>query len=212
MKNFYRLGLDIGTNSLGWALWELGPDGPTQVIDMGVRVFSDGRETGKEIGPGESLAVQRRTARGMRRRRDRLLQRKKALVNFLVREKLWPKDPASRTEICKLNPYSLRAKAVSERLTGEELGRVLLHLCQRRGFKSNRKTDSEDDGGKYKKRIAALDTVLDESGYKTLGELLNARKKTGARFRADTEYYPDRHHYIMNSRLSPKNRRGISPI
>ena len=80
MRIRYRLGLDLGTNSIGWALWKLDADGPAGLQDAGVRIFSDGRNSKN----GESLAVQRREARGMRRRRDRLLLRKRALVDKLV--------------------------------------------------------------------------------------------------------------------------------
>ena len=127
MQIRYRLGLDLGTNSIGWALWELGADGLSGLKDAGVRIFSDGRESQKSGVPGESLAVQRREARGMRRRRDRLLLRKRALVDKLVQEAIWPDDPELRIHFSKWDPYHLRAKALTARLSPEELGRVLLH-------------------------------------------------------------------------------------
>ncbi|MDT2076465.1 MAG: hypothetical protein RMX26_10810, partial [Planktomarina sp.] len=60
-----RLGLDIGTNSIGWWLFATENDKITEVLDGGVRIFSDGRNAKS----GESLAVERRAARGQRRRR-----------------------------------------------------------------------------------------------------------------------------------------------
>ena len=54
-----RLGLDIGTNSIGWCLYE-----GDAIKDIGVRIFSDGRDPKS----GASLAVDRREARAMRRR------------------------------------------------------------------------------------------------------------------------------------------------
>ncbi len=78
MKNKmqYRLALDLGTTSLGWAMLRVKPneDGqlqPCAIIKAGVRIFSDGRNP----KDGSSLAVTRREARAMRRRRDRLLKR-----------------------------------------------------------------------------------------------------------------------------------------
>ncbi len=53
----YRLGIDLGTNSLGFALVELRNGQPLQPIHMGVRIFSDGREA----KTGASLAVDRHT-------------------------------------------------------------------------------------------------------------------------------------------------------
>ncbi|OQX29730.1 MAG: hypothetical protein B0D92_02205, partial [Spirochaeta sp. LUC14_002_19_P3] len=197
MEKNYRLGIDLGTNSLGWALWELTEDGqPVRVKDAGVRLFSDGREPGMGDNPGESLAVARRIARGMRRRRDRLLQRKQVLINALVREGLWPQNAGEREGFSLMDPYVLRKKAIHEKLTKEELGRVLLHLCQRRGFKSNRKDTSKDDEkGKNKVRIKAFNEELDRQNAATLGEYLHAHKRQGIRFREESEYYPDRAHY-----------------
>ena len=40
----YRLALDLGTTSLGWALIKLNTENqPVAVIKAGVRIFSDGR-------------------------------------------------------------------------------------------------------------------------------------------------------------------------
>ena len=41
-----RLGLDIGTNSIGWWLYRTDGNCITEVIDGGVRIFSDGRKSG----------------------------------------------------------------------------------------------------------------------------------------------------------------------
>ena len=70
----YRLALDLGTTSIGWAILRLNneaPPSPTAIIKAGVRIFNNGRDAKTEA----SLAVTRREARGMRRRRDRLLKR-----------------------------------------------------------------------------------------------------------------------------------------
>ena len=72
----YRLALDLGTTSIGWCLIRLdASEAPVAIIRMGSRIFSDGRNP----KDGASLAVTRRLARQMRRRRDRLLKRKARL-------------------------------------------------------------------------------------------------------------------------------------
>ena len=78
-----RLGLDVGTNSIGWCLVEFDEEHPigSRIVDIGVRIFSDGRDP----KTGASLAVDRRTARGMRRRRDRYLGRRSAFLDNLIR-------------------------------------------------------------------------------------------------------------------------------
>lgn len=57
-----RLGLDIGTNSIGWCLTEYDEqhESGTAIVDIGARIFSDGRDPKS----GASLAVDRRAARG----------------------------------------------------------------------------------------------------------------------------------------------------
>lgn len=77
-----RLGLDVGTSSIGWCLVQV--DEPVRhgrIIDLGARIFSDGREAKS----GESLAVARRDARAMRRRRDRYLRRRTVFLEELIR-------------------------------------------------------------------------------------------------------------------------------
>ena len=50
----YRLALDLGSTSLGWAMIRLNADNqPCAVIKAGVRIFSDGRNP----KDGSSLAV-----------------------------------------------------------------------------------------------------------------------------------------------------------
>jgi len=142
-----RLGLDIGTNSIGW--WIYATDGGeiTSVVDGGVRIFSDGRDPKS----GASLAVDRRLARSQRRRRDRYLRRKAALMKRMAEAGLMPADPQDAKALERLDPYALRASGLDEALLLTHFGRALFHLNQRRGFKSNRKTDRGDnESGKIK--------------------------------------------------------------
>ncbi len=78
----YRLGLDMGSNSIGWCCLTLDEAGaPCGVLDAGVRIFPDGRNP----KDGTSLAASRRLPRAMRRNRDRYLQRRANLLNVLSR-------------------------------------------------------------------------------------------------------------------------------
>jgi CRISPR-associated endonuclease Csn1 len=186
----YRLGLDIGTNSIGWWVLTLDAEGhPNGSLAAGVRIFSDGRNP----KDGTSLAVQRRGPRGMRRRRDRYLLRRDDLMEMLRAVCLMPPDEAERKCLETLDPYELRAKALHGPLTPHELGRTLFHLNQRRGFKSNRKTDKPEDN-KLTEKIGELKRRIMESGAKTLGEYLHKRRLKGKMVRARPEagFYPDR--------------------
>lgn len=143
----YRLALDLGSTSLGWAMVRLKDDQPAAVIKAGVRIFSDGRNP----KDGASLAVSRRTGRAMRRRRDRLLKRKNRMAALLVQHGFFPDDMEQRKALEPLNPYELRAKGLDSPLSPAEFARALFHINQRRGFRSNRKTDKKDnDSGALK--------------------------------------------------------------
>ncbi|MCW5262183.1 type II CRISPR RNA-guided endonuclease Cas9 [Verminephrobacter eiseniae] len=163
----YRLALDLGSTSLGWAIFRLNEARePTAIIRAGVRIFSDGRDA-----KSKPLAVHRRDARAMRRRRDRLLKRKKRMHDQLVQHGFFPADVVERKELERLNPYQLRAKGLHEALTPGEFARALFHINQRRGFKSNRKTDRKDnDSGALKQAISELRKRIQDSGCATAGE------------------------------------------
>ncbi len=187
-----RLGLDIGTNSIGWCLIE----DDARIVDIGVRIFADGRDPKS----GASLAVDRRAARAMRRRRDRYLGRRSAFLKALVEYGLMPTDAEEAKLVAERDPYELRARALGGRLEPYEIGRALFHLNQRRGFKSNRKAerktkDAED--GKIASGAKALDQAMAENGADTLGQFLASRETKRVRMNGenqDYDFYPQRRH------------------
>jgi CRISPR-associated endonuclease Csn1 len=141
----YRLALDLGSKSLGWAMFRLNASKePIAVIKAGIRIFSDGREPAAPGQVGTSLAANRREKRAMRRRHDRLLKRKTRMMDTLVKHGFFPADEAARKALEQLDPYTLRAKGLEQALTPAEFARALFHINQRRGFKSNRKLDKID--------------------------------------------------------------------
>ena len=196
----FRLGLAVGTNSIGWAALTLEAGlSPSGILDMGVRVFSDGRDP----KDGSSLAFKRRIQRGQRRRRDRYLDRRSELVDTLVACGLMPPDSDARRTVAQLDPYALRARALDHKLTPYELGRALFHLNQGRGFKSNRQVEQHDgsETGVTKQATQALEGRMAELDLRTLGEFLDQQRRRGrpTRFRnlatgaaARYEFYPTR--------------------
>lgn len=100
-----RLALDIGSSSIGWLLYEIVDNRPVRILDGGVRIFGDGRQA----KTGQSLAVGRRNARAMRRRRDRYLRRRAMLMKRMAEAGLMPQDPDEAAALTVLDPYALRA-------------------------------------------------------------------------------------------------------
>lgn len=164
----YILGLDIGTASIGWAIIEVRTGRTIALKFAGVRIFEAGVEGDIERGKDASRAAGRRLARLQRRQLWRRANRLRRVFTELQRFGLFPEGDASSparherlkqldSELQKkhvpendvvaaqLLPYLLRAKGVTEALTLHELGRALFHLGQRRGYRSNRKTDQQSE-------------------------------------------------------------------
>ena len=196
----YRLGLDVGSNSLGWFVVWLDDNGdPIQLGPGGARIYPDGRDPQSKT----SNAVSRRVARGARRRRDRYLKRRTNLMAQLVTYGLMPRSIADKKALENLDPYQCRARALDETLTAHQIGRALFHLNQRRGFLSNRKTEknADDDKGAIKEANRNLENLMRAAGARTLGEFFFGRQRTRQYVRArnrstgtkaEYEFYPTR--------------------
>lgn len=178
------LGLDLGTNSIGWALID---DKLNKIIGMGSRIFPVGVDN---LGDGEgelSKNASRTGARGTRRQFFRKKLRKKVLLKELASLNMCPltadnfdnwkttkKFPTKELAFWfALNPYELRNKALNEKLTFEEIGRIFYHLIQRRGFLSNSRSAGKDDGAIFKGNAKEGKIGIDETRVqienKTLG-------------------------------------------
>jgi CRISPR-associated endonuclease Csn1 len=168
------LGLDLGPNSIGWALVD---SEPARIIDTGVRVFAEGVDqfdTKKEKPRNEA----RRIARGMRRQIRRRSERKRAVRRALVAAGLLPADHDQFRRLLSEDPYELRARSLDEKLDVHEIGRIFLHLSMRRGFLSNRKKDRKDSEVKgMLAEINDLAAQMKQAGC-TLGQLLHRKALT----------------------------------
>jgi len=173
----YSLGLDIGTSSIGWAVLDLDKE---RIHDLGVRIF----ERPEDPQNGDSLAKPRRDARSARRRLKRRRQRLNHLKRFFVSQNILTKDRVEKVLNCtsdfnKLDVYDLRAKALAEELSPEELLKVLYQIAKRRGFKSNRKVveESDKEGGRVTSALKANEKFLADNSYTTVGDALSRDEK-----------------------------------
>lgn len=204
------LGLDLGTNSLGWGLVEQESNEEYKLLDKGVCVFQEGVAREKNV---EKPATQDRTAaRGQRRHYFRRKLRKIGLLKVLMEYGLCPKLTDEELDAWRnngeypmneafiewqktndndgKNPYYCRFRATNEVLDLDkesdryDLGRALYHLSQRRGFLSNRKDSSKDDEtGKVKESIKDLTEEMQEAGCDYLGEYFYKIYGSGERIR-----------------------------
>lgn len=209
------LGLDLGTNSIGWAIVQHNDDLSYSLLDKGVNIFQEGVARDKS---GEKPMVTDRTAaRSLRRHYFRRRLRKIELLRVLVQNNLCPylseedllewknhkiyplKEEFlswQRTdEDLNKNPYHDRYICLTQKLdlsvvsNRYMLGRALYHMAQRRGFLSNRKENTKETDGKVKDNIKSLTKLIKESGCTYLGEYFYRLYEQGGKIRKN---YTDR--------------------
>ena len=128
----------------------------------------------------------------MKRRRQRLNH----LKQFFVDQNILTKDQVEevlnyKSDFNKLDVYALRAKALTEELSPEELLKVLYQITKRRGFKSNRKVveESDKEGGRVISALKTNEKFLADNNYTTVGEALNRDKKFASHKRNKRDDY-----------------------
>lgn len=175
MKSEYVIGVSLAPDALGWVILDFdGSANPCRLRDAGVRVFPDGRDP----KTGVPLSGERSIARGMRRRRDRFVRRRGALIKELVRFGLMPSDSCSLKSLEGIDPYRVRSIALSEMVPLHFLGRAIFHINQRRGYRSNRKVDpfrQDADRGLVLAGVDKLDEAMVAAGATTYGQYLSFR-------------------------------------
>ncbi|MBR2637380.1 MAG: CRISPR-associated protein Csn1 [Bacteroidaceae bacterium] len=205
------LGLDLGTNSIGWAITEQLDDHFT-LLDRGVDIFQEG--VAREKGEEKPMVKARTDARALRRHYYRRRLRKIELLKVLVANNLCPhledelldawrykkQYPLEDEFMAWLrsgdssNPYADRYKSLTEVLDLKKqedrytLGRALYHLSQRRGFLSNRKDSESSEDGKVKGAIKQLDEDMVAAGCTYLGEFYYKLFLAGEKIRTGDEY------------------------
>ena len=208
--NNYILGLDIGVNSIGWAVVECKPIkttytskgetkqstqyDPVQIVALNSRIFQEM----VEAKTSEPKNKARRTARGMRRRLARLKGRREALLDYLQKQKLLPKEvdedicndidqqfakrivqgSRAQNRLTKLgweaderqlaSPFFMRAYGLDYELQPYEFGRVLLQLQKRRGYKSN--SGAKYDALREELKLGDWEADTDEKETQSHGE------------------------------------------
>lgn len=176
----YSIGLDIGITSIGYAVMLLdGNDQPCRIMRMGSRIF-DAAENPKD---GSSLAAPRRENRGMRRRLRRKRFRKERIKSLIEQSGIMSVEEINsmyQTAAELPDIYEIRRRSLDSELCKEEFVRLLVHLSQRRGFKSNRKIDSQDKKSEAGALLSAVEEnkrLLESKGYRTIGEMLYKDEK-----------------------------------
>lgn len=215
-----RLGLDLGSDSLGWAIYDA--DAPDFFTDAGVVIFDEGIKREKGADSLETPAAERRKYRMARRLKFRRKLRKLHVLRLLIANGMCPlssadleqwrktgRYPLEKTDFMDWlkstpdsNPYTARKVCAEVKTDPQTLGRAIYHLAQRRGFKSTRKDQSADveEGagadaalGEVKSSIKALSAEL-EKRQCTLGQYFHDLVKCGDKVR--NHYVGRNEHYV----------------
>ena len=152
------LGLDLGVGSIGWCLIALDAQGdPAEILGMGSRVvpLNNATKAIEAFNAGAAFtANQERTARRtMRRGFARYQLRRYRLRRELEKVGMLPDAALIQLPLLELWELRERAATAGERLTLPELGRVLCHINQKRGYrhvKSDAAAIVGDEGEKKK--------------------------------------------------------------
>lgn len=146
------LGLDLGVSSIGWALVNEAEsnDEKSSIIRLGVRVnpLTVDEQNNFEKGKSITTNAERTLRRGMRRNLQRYKLRRQNLIkclkiNGIITDETPLCEDGNRTTF---ETYCMRAKAVNEEVSLQALARILLMINKKRGYKSNRKAKSNEEG------------------------------------------------------------------
>lgn len=177
MKYQFILGLDIGTNSLGWSLIKEYENGRIEIVKTGVHIFPIGTVVDDKTGKEKTKNEQRRGYRGTSRNRYRFKLRRANLKNALSVLGMLPdftKYHRKKGKGQSYELYKLRADAINSsiKIPLEELGRIFMLLNKYRGFKSNSKklNGNDKDLGVVKKGYEELQDLMIKQNAQTIGE------------------------------------------
>lgn len=162
------LGLDLGTNSIGWAIIQVLENGSNKIIKLGSRIIpADGGEVSNfKKGLPQTKNAKKRIQKGIRVGNKRYKQRRNKLIYVLQKLDLLPEQfKFSQTfenplKLQKINILpiergalqlsgkeflELKIKAIHEPVSAKEFGKILYKFNQLRGYAGGDDGESLDE-------------------------------------------------------------------
>jgi CRISPR-associated endonuclease Csn1 len=184
------LGLDLGVTSIGWALIEKNNEnGEIDLIKSGVRIIPIETKEANQFSSGNTASpnIERRKKRMQRRMYFRKKKRNQSLIKTLIDKGLWDE---SLINIEKNKLWELRNNAINEQISLSELGRILYHLAQRRGYKQMRiEQDEADSKSDYKKNIYTRYQTIQNENI-TVGQYFYRELQNNEHYRVKEQIFP----------------------
>lgn len=194
------LGLDLGSASIGWAVVrenseELltedasGSTAPNDaIVALGSRIIplTTDESTGFSKGSTLTKNADRTQKRTQRKGYDRYQLRRGLLLQELSRLGMYS---GQTLRLSTLGLWELRAKAVTEQVSLPELGRVLCHINQKRGYRTVKSDFEDKKQGKYVEAVVGRYRELHAQGL-TVGQYLYKELSSDPAFRCKDRVYP----------------------
>lgn len=220
------LGLDLGSSSIGWAIVEesdeviaeTGSSEPERessaaerkgrIVAVGSRIVPLTTEESTQFAKGQALTknADRTRFRTQRKGYDRYRRRRALLLEELDRMGMYD---GKTLPLPTLDLWGLRARAVSERLTLRELGRVLCHINQKRGYRTVKSDFGDKKLGAYVQQVVGRYRELHEQG-RTVGQFMYEGLRADPSFRCKERVYP-RDAYVEEFDAIMACQRGFYP-
>ena len=190
------LGLDLGTTSIGWAVINEAETEKekSSIIKTGVRVVPLSSDEIKDFEKGKSITTnqERTLKRGARRSLQRYKLRREALIDVLKKNNILSSETvlSEQGEGSTFSLWKLRSDAAVKEISLEDFGRVLLAINKKRGYKSNRKANTNADEGEAVDGMSIAMELINQNltpGQYSLNLLNKGVKKLPEFYRSDLE-------------------------
>ncbi len=201
------LGIDLGVSSIGWAL--VGEE-EKQILGMGSRIIPLTTDDKDEFTKGNAISKnQKRTLkRTQRKGYDRYQLRRQNLIEVLKQKNMLP--DLDLRKLPKLELWKIRNDAVNNKLSLKEVGRILLHLNQKRGYKSSRSEANLDKKDtEYVEEVKSRYEKLKESKL-TIGQKFYRELCNNQFYRIKEQVFP-REGYVEEFNLIMRNQQKFYP-
>ena len=164
------LGLDLGVGSIGWALIETDDNLPQKILGMGSRIVPISKDDSDQFSKGQAITknADRTARRTARKGYNRYQMRRALLTQSLRNNNMLPE----RMDENVIDLWKLRSDAATEghQLTLPQIGRVLYHINQKRGYKHS-KADENGDSKQTKYVEAVNQRYKDiQEAHQTIGQ------------------------------------------
>lgn len=191
------LGLDLGSSSIGWAVVEeyskeviSGADDSLKdkIVAMGSRIIPLSTDESTQFSKGQALTknADRTAKRTQRKGYDRYQLRRSLLLEKLSRLSMYN---GATLKLSKLDLWGLRSKAVCEQVSLLELGRVLCHINQKRGYRTIKSDFGDKKQGEYVQQVIGRYREIHELGI-TIGQYMYNGLKADPAFRCKERVFP----------------------